>query len=111
MVQAEKSSRDAIGVEGAIWTSHGGALLAREQGRYRVLKTFPPSIDGNRFSESLPLAGGDHPAVCLLVHGEDESRPQPGQTLHALPTESRLYECSNASHDMQQKPLKQGDER
>lgn len=111
VAEAEKKSPDAVDVEGAIWTTHGGALLTKEDGHYRVLKAFPPAIDGNRFSESLPVKEAGLRDVYLLVHREGDPALEVGQTLADLPPESRLYKCGIRSNDAQTKPLEEGDGR
>ena len=85
--------------------------MAREEGRYRVLKGFPPSISGNRFSESLLLKDGDDRILYLLAYREDEPTLQVGQILPALPAESRLYKCRITLDEVPRKPLEEGDEK
>lgn len=95
LARSTATSPNGIGVEGEIWTSHGGALLMKEEGHYKVLKTLAASNDGNRFTEFLALKEADRQALYLLVHREGELAPQTGQTLPTLPAESWLYGCSN----------------
>jgi len=109
LVQGKETARDFIGVEGEIWTSHGGALLMKEGDRDRVLKAFPASNGGTRFAESLTLNQANCRAIRLLVYQEGESALQIGQSLSSLPTESWLYRCSNTADDVQRKPLEQGE--
>lgn len=110
-VQGKVTAPTDIGIDGEIWTTHGGALLMKEGDQYRVLKTFSPAADGNRFAESTLLLRGDHQAVYLLVYRDGEPVLQAGQTVSSLPTESWLYGCSNTQDEVQRKPLEQGAEK
>jgi hypothetical protein len=111
LAQRTATSPDGIGVEGEIWTSHGGALVMQEEGRHKVLKTFPASSDGNRFVESLAVKESNRQALYLLVNREGETTLQVGQTLAASPTESWLYKCGDTPDDVQRKPFSQGEVR
>lgn len=81
----QQPPNDTIQVKGEIWTPNGGALVVKQNQRYKVFEILEPSPVGSQFERVVQVPSSQHNMIYLLVRQEGAPTLSVDQEIYQVP--------------------------